>query len=254
MDTAIYIIASDDRETNQYRIALLAEKAKLQGSQYKIFSEINDRKNNQPLKKDLLARVYRNEFDTILVYKLCDLSSSPEQLAAELNDLDRHNIRVISYCENFDSFSLTGKLYMQVLITVNNFEPSLGRGTKGTEIDKPKSFNQHLPMPHKSERTITNEVPVCLNHIRGKIPSDETISPGNELNPGMMMRSGKNSDRTDSFDLIDMNSACELTGYSKNTLYQLTSRKLIPHFKRPRGRRLFFSRKSLELWILTGEI
>jgi hypothetical protein len=211
MDTAIYIIASDDRDTNQYRLTLLVEKVKSEGSQYKIFSEINDRKNNQPLKKELLARVYRKEFNVILVYKLSDLSRSSEQLSNELNELNRNNIRVISFCENFDSFSLTGKFYMQVLMTVNNFEPSIDQDAKEIKIDKTKSFKQHLPMPCKTERVITDESPAGLINFRGEIQSNEITNIGNELNPGLTMRSGKNSEKNESFDLIDLNSASKLT-------------------------------------------
>ncbi len=55
------------------------------------------------------------------------------------------------------------------------------------------------------------------------------------------------------FDLIDFKEACKLTGYSKHTLYQMTSRHEIPFLKRPGGRKIFFSKKALQEWIITGE-
>jgi len=56
--------------------------------------------------------------------------------------------------------------------------------------------------------------------------------------------------KKDEFDITDINGASELTGYSKHTIWKLTSRNEIPFIKRPGGRKLFFSKKALETWIL----
>lgn len=48
-------------------------------------------------------------------------------------------------------------------------------------------------------------------------------------------------------DIITLPQACELTGRAKQTLYELCSKKLIPHFKR-RGS-LYFSKKQLVEWL-----
>lgn len=52
-------------------------------------------------------------------------------------------------------------------------------------------------------------------------------------------------------EILDINGAVEITGNSKNTIYQLTSKKLIPHFKR--GRKLYFKRSELLKWIEAGK-
>lgn len=44
-----------------------------------------------------------------------------------------------------------------------------------------------------------------------------------------------------------------LTGFSKNYLYQLMSRKVIPYSK-PGGRKVFFSRKTIEEWLMSNPI
>lgn len=51
-------------------------------------------------------------------------------------------------------------------------------------------------------------------------------------------------------DIIDIDGASDLTGYRKNTIYKLVCQRQIPFIKRPGGRKLFFSRKALESWIL----
>lgn len=44
-----------------------------------------------------------------------------------------------------------------------------------------------------------------------------------------------------------------LTGFSKNYLYQLMSRHVIP-FSKPNGRKVFFDRKALEEWLLSNPV
>lgn len=53
------------------------------------------------------------------------------------------------------------------------------------------------------------------------------------------------------FDIVDINGASRITGYSKNSIYKMTSRNEIPFIKRPGGRKLFFSKKRLEIWLLS---
>lgn len=60
-----------------------------------------------------------------------------------------------------------------------------------------------------------------------------------------------NFKKTD-FDLVGINGAISLTGYSKHTLYKLTSKHEIPFIKRPGGRKIFFSKKALQHWIQFG--
>ena len=52
------------------------------------------------------------------------------------------------------------------------------------------------------------------------------------------------------FDIVDIEGASQLTGYSLNTIYKFTSTNQIPFIKRPGGRKLFFSKKALETWLL----
>lgn len=45
--------------------------------------------------------------------------------------------------------------------------------------------------------------------------------------------------------LIGMDEASKLTGFSKSTLYKLTSKRKIPFYK-PFGKKIFFSREQIE--------
>lgn len=53
-------------------------------------------------------------------------------------------------------------------------------------------------------------------------------------------------------NVLDLDEAVLLTGYSKGHLYRLTCSKAIPHFKK--DRKLFFRKSELEDWLTDNHI
>ncbi len=53
-------------------------------------------------------------------------------------------------------------------------------------------------------------------------------------------------------EILDVKQAAELLRLKVSTLYEKTSRKLIPHFKK--GNKLYFNRIELEAWVKTGKV
>jgi excisionase family DNA binding protein len=47
--------------------------------------------------------------------------------------------------------------------------------------------------------------------------------------------------------------AALMTGLSKSYLYQLTSKRLIPHYK-PKGKQVYFDRAELEKWMKQNKV
>ena len=80
---------------------------------------------------------------------------------------------------------------------------------------------------------------------REQFGRDQTIERKNDAIPDSFTKDGKNLTNKDSFDLIGRSEACHLTGYSRNTIFQMTSKKQIPFYKKPGGRRIFSLK---ELW------
>lgn len=50
-------------------------------------------------------------------------------------------------------------------------------------------------------------------------------------------------------DLLDLEGASKLLGYKTGSLYQLISKRLLPHYKIPGMRKVYFSKSELEEWI-----
>jgi excisionase family DNA binding protein len=117
---------------------------------------------------------------------------------------------------------MTGKLYLKVLSSFFDFEESFipGPVTKVTGRNNPAFY--------KKNYTVFGRV---LNTTRS---------------------TGTGNSSKSEYDLIDLKEACELTGYSRHSLYQMTSRHQIPFIKRTGGRKLFFSRRALQNWFMTG--
>lgn len=52
--------------------------------------------------------------------------------------------------------------------------------------------------------------------------------------------------------VLDLSEAAVFTGYSESHLYNLTSKRLIPHYKK--NRKLYFKKQELEEWMLEREV
>ena len=48
-------------------------------------------------------------------------------------------------------------------------------------------------------------------------------------------------------NVLTINDVSLLTGVSRSTIYKMTSKKLLPHYK-PNSKLLFFNRKEIEEW------
>lgn len=52
--------------------------------------------------------------------------------------------------------------------------------------------------------------------------------------------------------VLDLSEAAMFTGYSESHIYNLTSKKAIPHYKK--NRKLFFKKDELEDWMLERQV
>lgn len=53
-------------------------------------------------------------------------------------------------------------------------------------------------------------------------------------------------------DTLTLEECAMMTGYSAQSLYAFTSKRLIPHFKR--GNYLFFSKQEIEKWLQSNRV
>lgn len=55
-------------------------------------------------------------------------------------------------------------------------------------------------------------------------------------------------------DVMTLQEVASYSGYSKNYIYQLVHKRLIPAHKPPNGKKLFFSKTEIEEWLLSRKL
>lgn len=77
---------------------------------------------DRPGMMQLIEDAKENKFDAVLVWKLSRLSRSLLDLLSIVEILTQHNISFISYSEKFDTSTPTGKMLLQMLGSIAEFE------------------------------------------------------------------------------------------------------------------------------------
>lgn len=122
---AIYVRVSTDDQTVENQILRLSEYAKDKNWRYEVFSEVKSTKTTRPVKAELLKRLRNHEYAGVIVFKLDRWARSSTELTLEIDELIKKGISFISYSENLDFSSATGKLHFQILSAFAEFERSL---------------------------------------------------------------------------------------------------------------------------------
>jgi DNA invertase Pin-like site-specific DNA recombinase len=225
MQAALYIGPHINDFVISDKISKLSEFAYFKKWDYQIFRETINDYGSRPIKEELMSLLLRKDFEVVMVYRFSDWSITSIGLMEEINKLVAKEIRFFAYYENFDSSTQTGILFLKVLSSCVELEQSLiseplkrlsGEGAPATQKSKVLNFHD-LKQANK-----TTSIPDFLDYQKSN------------------------------FDLVDMNGAVLLTGYSKHALYSMTCRREIPFIKRPGGRKVFFSKLALQEWIING--
>lgn len=117
MKVAIYTRVSTEEQTTLNQLLRLQEQCKQRGWEYVIFEETQSSRKTRPVKNGLLQRLRNKEFDAVLVYKLDRWARSSSELILEVTELVTKGIGFVSYSENLDFSTATGKLMFNLLST-----------------------------------------------------------------------------------------------------------------------------------------
>lgn len=87
----------------------------------------------------------------------------------------------------------------------------------------------------------TRVIDLTVNELQKLIEATLIANPQSQNNPNGAEQ-----------DLIPIAEAMRITNLAKQTIYGLVYERKIPFVKRPKSRKLFFSRKELLTWIKEG--
>ena len=139
-------------EQNTLNQKLRLEKyAKEQGWVYEVFEETQSSRKSRPVKAELLKRLRNKVFEGVLVYKLDRWARSSSELILEVNELVNKGVGFISYSENLDFTTATGKLLFGLLSSFAEFERDLIKERTLEGLNRAKSQGKQLGRPKGSK-------------------------------------------------------------------------------------------------------
>ena len=153
---AIYARVSTDRQTADMQLGELRDFVKR--SKWKIYTEYIDHgytgaNTKRPAFTEMLKQARRKKFDILLVWKLDRLGRSLKDLITTLDELGSLGIDFISYENQLDTSTPTGKLVFQIIGAVAEFEKDIIRERVVAGLANAKRKGKQLGRPPKPPAT-----------------------------------------------------------------------------------------------------
>lgn len=148
---AIYTRVSTTEQTTLNQKLRLEEYAKNQNWEFELFEEVESSRKTRPIKAELLQRLRNKEFESVLVFKLDRWARSSSELILEVNELIKKGIGFISYSENLDFTTASGKLHFNILSAFADFERELIRERTIEGLNRAKQQGKSLGRPKGSK-------------------------------------------------------------------------------------------------------
>ncbi len=125
MKIAIYCRVSTTDQTPENQRIRLTEYAREKGWDFDVYTEVESTRKTRPVKAELLYKLRNRVYDGVLVYKMDHWARSSIELILDINELVKKGIAFISYTENLDFSTSTGRLHVQILSAFAEFERDL---------------------------------------------------------------------------------------------------------------------------------
>ena len=125
MKVAIYARVSTSEQTTENQIIRLKEFCNSKAWKYDVFDEVMSSRKTRPVKQALLQKLRAKEYKAVIVYKLDRWARSSTELILDTKEILDKGVGFISYSDNLDFTSASGKLHFQILSAFSEFERSL---------------------------------------------------------------------------------------------------------------------------------
>ncbi len=154
---AIYVRVSRTDQVLENQINPLVEYCKRMDWDYEIFQEKESTRKSRPVQWDLYNQLLKKKFDGLLFYKLDRWARSLKELVTHMEALHEKGVILVSYMENIDLSTSSGKLMMQVMGSFAEFERSIIRERTLAGLDRARAQGKTLGRP-RVKRKYTKEV------------------------------------------------------------------------------------------------
>ena len=150
---ALYIRVSTSEQTVENQRIRVIEFAEKNGCSYDIFEETESTRKTRPIKQVLLAKLRKNSYDAVVVYKLDRWARSSTELILDTKELIDKGIGFISISDNLDFSTASGKLHFQILSAFAEFERELIRERTIEGLRRSKMQGKKIGRPKGSKDT-----------------------------------------------------------------------------------------------------
>jgi len=155
---AIYARVSRTDQVLENQIRPLKEYAERMGWDYEIFTEKESTRKSRPVQWALYNRLLKREFDGLLFYKLDRWARSLKELVTHMEALHEKGVILVSFMENIDLSTSSGKLMMQIMGSFAEFERSIIRERTMAGLDRARAQGKTLGRPRVKRRRKTGGV------------------------------------------------------------------------------------------------
>lgn len=150
---ALYTRVSTHHQTIENQKSRLIEFALTKGCEYDFYEEVESTRKTRPVKQALLAKLRRNQYDAVVVYKLDRWARSSTELILDTKQLVDKGIGFISLSDSLDFGTAAGKLQFQILSAFAEFERELIRERTIEGLKRAKAQGKTTGRPKGSKDT-----------------------------------------------------------------------------------------------------
>jgi len=151
MKFAIYVRTSKvDMHPENQEIELV-KHCKREGWDYDIYTERESTRNTRPVKEEVLNRLRQREYDGVIIWKLDRWGRSLTELVNNLNEITEKGIKFISFMDNIDYTSTSGKLFANMLACFCEYERAIIRDRTMSGLERAKKQGKVLGRPKGSK-------------------------------------------------------------------------------------------------------
>jgi len=124
---ALYVRVSSTSQTTDNQKIRLIEYAERNTLDYELFEEVESTRKTRPVKQELLTKLRKGEYASVIVYKLDRWARSSTELILDTKELVDKGVSFVSLSDNLDFGTAAGKLQFQILSAFAEFERELIR-------------------------------------------------------------------------------------------------------------------------------
>lgn len=148
---ALYCRVSTKKQTNENQKIKLIEYASERFLKFDLYEEVESSRKTRPVKQELLIKLRKGEYSSVIVYKLDRFARSSRELILEIQELIDKGIGFISLSDNLDFTNSVGRLHFQILAAFAEFERSLISERTKEGIERAKAQGKKLGRPKGSK-------------------------------------------------------------------------------------------------------